>query len=107
MWRRDVGIAKLVEPAGETGKGSFLYQPRESFRVDARGAQLDATHGATLLEKLDSPISLRYHVKNGHVTKCRSLRFLFQHFVTGSSDKEANGARPDFQETIPMDTYIV
>ena len=91
MWRRDVGIAKLVEPAGETGKGSFLYQPRESFRVDARGAQLDATHGATLLEKLDSPMSLQYHVKNGHVTKCRSLRFLFRHFVTGSSDKEAKG----------------
>ena len=55
---RDVGVGELIEAAGNAGENALFHQPRKCFRVDAGVAQLDATHGAAFLEKLDGPVSL-------------------------------------------------
>ena len=62
--------------------------PRES-PGDASVGQFDATHGATLFEKLDGPISLRFVSCSSHVTKRRLLDSNFRHFVTKPSNVKA------------------
>ena len=79
---RDFGIGELVEPAGDAGQDAVLEHARERFRVDPGVAEFDATHGAARLEKSDGAIPLRCRGCGHHVTKRRSLGWIFRHCVT-------------------------